>query len=55
MQYIATQSLLDICEAMGRTPGVQVGERWWDQAGINLTGERETVTAVEESDEDGME
>ena len=28
-QYIVTQSLLDLCEAMERTPGVRVGMQWW--------------------------
>ena len=32
-----------------RTPGVRVGMRWWDQAGINMSGAREAATAAAES------
>ena len=28
-QYIATQSLLDLCEGSERSPGAQVSMRWW--------------------------
>ena len=28
-QYIATRSLLVLCEGLERDPGVQVGMRWW--------------------------
>ena len=28
-QFIATQSILDLCEETERTPWVQVGIRWW--------------------------
>ena len=27
--YIATRSLLDLCEGSERAPGAQVGIRWW--------------------------
>ena len=31
-----------------------MGMRWREQAGIDLKGARETVTAAEEADRDGM-
>ena len=53
--YIATQSLLDLCEPKERTPGERVGIRWWEQGGIELIGARETAAVVAESEENGME
>ena len=35
-KYIATRSLLDLCEGLERAPGVRVGMRWWEQVGIDL-------------------
>ena len=29
--------------------------QWWEQAGIELAGARETAAAVEEAEEDGLE
>ena len=29
-QYIATQSLLDLCEGSERAPEARVGMRWWE-------------------------
>ena len=46
-QYIATRSLLDLCEGSERAPGVQMGMWWWEQAGINLTGVREVLLVAE--------
>ena len=54
-QYIAMQLLLDLCEAMERTPGMRVGMWWWDQSGIYLTGTREMTSAEAEAYNDGME
>ena len=28
--YIATQSLLELCEGSERAPGARVGMRWWE-------------------------
>ena len=47
-QYIATQLLLEICEAAERNQGERVGMQWWEQAGIDLA-------AMADVDEDGME
>ena len=38
--YIATRSLLDMCEGSERAQGARLGMRWWEQAGLNLAGER---------------
>ena len=54
-QYIATRSMLDLCEGSEKASGARVGIRWWDQAGINLAGAREAAAAVAESEEDGVE
>ena len=39
-KYIATLSLIDLCEGSERALGERVGIRWWEQEGINMTGER---------------
>ena len=44
-QYITMPSLLDLCEGMKRYMGERVGMRWWEQAGINLSGAREASAA----------
>ena len=54
-QYIATRSLLDLCEVNERTLGARVGMRWWKQAYIELAGKRETAAAAADTDEDGVE
>ena len=42
-QYIATRSLLDLCEGLERAPGVRVGMWWWEQAGLDLDEAREAA------------
>ena len=49
-QYIATRSLLDLCEGSERTPGARVGIRWWEQEVIDLEGAREAAEAVAEEE-----
>ena len=39
-QYIATRSILDLCEAADKNQEVQVGVRWWEQTVIDLVVER---------------
>ena len=51
-QYIATPSLLDLCDWSKRAPGVRVRMRWWEQAGLNLEGARKAAEAYER---DGVE
>ena len=55
MWYIATRFLLELCEAVDRKQGAWVGMRRREQAGIDLTGARETATASAEADEGGLE
>ena len=55
MQYISTRSLMDLCKAVERKQGAQVGMRWWEQESIYLTGARETAAIAAEADKDGME
>ena len=54
VQYIATQSLMDLCEATERNKGAQVGMWWWEQAVIYLVGARDTASIAGEADKDGM-
>ena len=49
-QYIATQSLLDLCEGSEWALGARVGMRWWEQARIDLAGAREVTAAATEGD-----
>ena len=40
-QFIATRSILDLCEKSNRRPGARVPRRWWEQTGIYWKGARE--------------
>ena len=42
MKYITTRSILDLRKTSERNQGEQVGIRWWEQAGIDLEGARNT-------------
>ena len=48
--YIATRSLLDLCEGSERAQGAQVGMQWWEQVGIEMTGAREAEVKTAEGD-----
>ena len=52
-QYIATQSLLDLCDATERKQGSWVWICWWEQSGIDLAGARE-MAASAEADDNGL-
>ena len=56
-QYIATLLLLDLCKAAERNQGARVEIQWWEQAEIDLSGERETEVEAEAAYEgmDGLE
>ena len=54
-QYIATRSLMDLCEATETNQVVWVGMLWWEHAVIALAGSREKVVMATEAYEDGME
>ena len=52
-QYIATRPILDLCERSAQWSGARVSRRWWEQAGIDLEGEKKRVIeAVTDSDSD---
>ena len=38
--YIATQPILGLCERATQLPVARVSRRWWEQAGIDLEGEK---------------
>ena len=53
--YIATRPIMYLCERATLWPGVRVSRRWWDQAGIDLEGEKKRsaeVATVSESELD---
>ena len=54
VQYIATWSIMDLCEVAERNQGAWVGMQLWEQAVIDLAGARETAEAAEEEEEDRM-
>ena len=47
-QFIATRSILDLCEGAVRRLGTRVPRRWWEQTGIGWKGAREKAAATEE-------
>ena len=49
-RYIATRSLLDLCEGSEGAPGARVGMRWWGRELIYLTGAWEAAAAVAEEE-----
>ena len=55
VKYIATRSILDLCEVSKRKQGAHVGMRWWKQVAIDLEGEMEMAAAEVEVDKDGLE
>ena len=55
-QYIATLSLLDLCEESESAPGKRVWMPWWEKAVINLTRGREAAAAAAaKAEDDGVE
>ena len=48
-QYIATRTVLDLCEETVRRYGVWFSRIWWEQEGLDLSRTRAAV----ESEEDG--
>ena len=51
-QYIATRSILDLCEPTTQRRGARVSRRWWEQEGINLVAEKERVAESIATDSD---
>ena len=52
-QYIAMQPILDVCLEAERRPGLQVPMRWYEQAGMDLTGLREAAGDYGDGNMDG--
>ena len=50
-QYIATRSILDLCERYARRPGERVSRQWWEQARIYFEGAKKN-SAEAEADSD---
>ena len=50
-QYIATQTILDLCERSARRPGARVSRRWWEQDGLDLEGEKKRAAAESDGEE----
>ena len=48
--YIATRTILDLCEEAEWKIGTWVSKRWWEQEGLDLEGGR---TTEEVEDEEG--
>ena len=42
-QYIAAQTILDLCEGTNQIGGERLSRRWWDQKGINWEKEKSRV------------
>ena len=51
-QYIATRSIMDLCERTVRRLGGWIARRWWEQEGINIAGEREQTEAAADREEE---
>ena len=46
-QYTAMRPILDLCEEAVRRPGTRVFfERWWEQEGLDLEGEKSVKEAA---------
>ena len=54
-QYIATQTILDLCERANRRPGERVSRRWWEQDGIELEGTKKRAGETMEISESDSE
>ena len=46
-KFIATRTILDLCEKTNRRPGARVSMRWWEQTGIDWKGTQERAEAAE--------
>ena len=46
VQYIAVRPIMKLCKAADRKQGAWVGMQWWEQAGLDRVGERETAEAA---------
>ena len=44
-QYVATQTIMDLCERSTRRPGARVSRRWWEQDGLYMEGAKKRAAA----------
>ena len=49
-QYIATRTIMNLCEQSARRPGARVSRRCWDQGGLYLERVKKRESAAAESD-----
>ena len=45
-QYIAMQTILDLCERSAWRPGAKVSRRWWELAVLDLEGANKRAAAA---------
>ena len=50
-QYIATRTILDLCDRSARIPGVWVSRWWWEQDGLGLERAKERAVAKSDGEE----
>ena len=46
-QYIATRTILDLCEETVRKPGAWFSRRWWDQYRLYLSDTRTLAASAD--------
>ena len=51
-QYIATRTILELCEEADWHSGEWVLKRWWDQEGKNLSGGGSSAATAEEIEDE---
>ena len=49
-QYIATRSIMGLCEETVRMPGAWIAKRWWEHEGLDLAGARAAAVAAAEGE-----
>ena len=47
-QHIATRTIMDLCLASERNPGMRLSRRWWDQPALDILEIRAGHAAVGE-------
>ena len=53
-QYIAMQTILDLCERTTQRAGARVSRRWWEQKGIDLKTAKEQAAEALDTDSDSV-
>ena len=47
-KYVATRTILDLCERSVRMPIAWVSQRWWEKEELNLAGARQQAPVRDE-------